>query len=386
MSGTRATATILTLALLLVPAAGRASDHADPLALTTLEAGITGLFAFPKGDDMVVVLTVRRNLTSPGPYELEDYEYTIYMDLTSKVLYGDAEDVARYGGTVKDPGAIAHDVAIRFRLDSSAKLQPGYPDYAGTKTLAHYERFPVAVGVYDDPFIFPRFFGKNVIAMAVSIPFSSFPGNQQDWLLWATTTKAGSGDLIDHVGRSNRTQLGRLDFLNTLHPSKHVAAIKQRHGRGQSLQSGLSHLMGHFLPVGGISGLFTYVLQVRDYDDHPDVMIFTTRRPAGFPNGRRLEDDVAGLTCAQGDCVLQEVAYVEGHWPRQTKNDREFSDEFPYLAAPWPEAPEVRKADHCALIFWLIVIALLAFWLWRARRRSQADLHPYVRPWRRRPE
>ncbi len=375
----RARAGVLTAALLL-PVAATASDHADPLALTTLEAGITGLFAFPKGEDLVVVLTVRRGLTSPAPYPLDEYEYKIFMDLTSKVLFGNAEDVARYGGTVKEPEGIAHDVAIRFRLDDNARLQEGFPDYAGKTTLAHYERFPVAVGVYDDPFIFPRFFEKNVIAMAVSIPFSSFPGNQQDMLLWATTTK--NGKLIDHVGRSNRTQLGRLDFLNTLHPSEHVAAIDKRHERGNSLQSGLSHLMGHFLPVGGISGLFTYVLQVRDYDNHPDVMIFTTRRPAGFPNGRRLEDDVAGLTCAQGDCVLQEVAFIEGEWPRATVNDRAFSDEFPYLGAPWPERAEERRVDRCALVFWLIVLAVVVIWIWVMRRRARADLVPYVRPYR----
>ena len=222
--------------------------------------------------------------------------------------------------------------------------------------------------------------------MAVSIPFASFPGNQQDWLLWGTTTKVSNGKLIDHVGRSNRTQLGRLDFLNTLHPSQHVAAIDKKHKQGHQLQSGLSHLMGHFLPVGGVSGLFTYVLQVRRYDNRPDVMIFTTRRPAGFPNGRRLEDDVAGLTCAQGDCVLQEVAYVEGHWPRATKNDKEFTDQFPYLAAPWPNAPEKRKVDRCALIFWLVVLVILGLWLWRVRRRASADRHPYVRPYRERPE
>ncbi len=375
--------TLIVVALLL-PAAGVASDHADPQTLTKLEPGITGLFAFPKGDDLVVILTVRRNLTSPGPYDLEDYEYTIYMDLTSKVLHGNAEDVARYGGTVLEPGNIAHDVAIRFRLDNEAKLQDGYPDFAGKTTLVGYESFPVAVGVYDDPFIFPPFFGKNVIAMAVSIPFASFSGSQQDWLLWATSTKARNGKQIDHVGRSNRTQLGRFDFLNTLHPSMHVDAIHKKSDRRMSLQRGPSHLAGHFLPIGVGAGAFEYLLQIRRYDLHPDVMIFTTRRPPEFPNGRQLEDDVAGLTCAQGDCVLQEVAQIKYEWPRPEENDRPFSDEFPYLAAPWPDQPEDRKTDHHVLIFWLIFLAILLIWPLRYYWKERAQEEPYVRPYRHR--
>ncbi len=370
---------VMTAALLL-PASGVASDHADPISLTTLERGITGLFAFPKGEDLVVILTVRRGLTEAAPYDLNDMQYTIYMDLTSEVLYGDAEHLARYGGEVKEPGKIAHDVAIQFRLDDEARLQDGYPMYAGKTTLAHYETFPVEVGVYDDPFIFPRFFGTNVIAMAVSIPFASFGGNQQNWLLWATSSR--NGKQIDHVGRSNRTQLGRFDFLNTLHPSEHVAAITKRSGEGMSLQRLLTHLMSHFLPVGSVAGLFEYVLQIRPYDKQPDVMIFTTSRNAGFPNGRRLPDDVAGLTCAQGDCVLQEVAFIEGHWPRTTVNDRPFGDEFPYLASPWPSQPEVRKMDYHVLIFWSIIVLLLVAYVFRLRRSLREDQIPFVKQYR----
>ena len=151
-----------------------------------------------------------------------------------------------------------------------------------------------------------------------------------------------------------------------------------------SLQRGLTHLMRHFLPVGTIGGLFEYILQIRPYDLHPDVMIFTTRRKPGFPNGRRLPDDVAGLTCAQGDCVLQEVALIEGHWPRATVNDRTFSDEFPYLAAPWPDQPENPMTDHHGLIFWLIVLAILGIGVLWSRKKASARETPFVRPYRHR--
>ena len=368
----------LVAVLLLVPHTAMASDHADPMTLTRLEAGITGLFAFPRGDQLVVILTARRNLTAPGPYDLEPFEYTIYMDLTSEVGYrNNAEDRARYGGTVINPEGITENVTIRFRLTDDANLQRGYPLIEG---LGNPDAISVYAGVRDDPFIFHRFFDKNVIAMALRIPFSLFPAGQQDWLLWATTARARNGRQIDHVGRSNRTQLARFDFLNTIPPNEHVAAITRRYNRGLSIRGGLMHLMEYFAPVGGLSSLYEYLLQIRPYDLEPDVMIFTTRVPPGFPNGRRLKDDIVGLTCAQGDCALQEVAFIEGGWPRATTNDKPFLDEFPYLAEPHAEQPEERPVDLVALIFWPAVLIIGVGLVLYARRRQRLAELPWVRP------
>ena len=201
-------------------------------------------------------------------------------------------------------------------------------------------------------------------------------------LVWATTTKAGKGEQIDLVGRSNRTQLGRLDFLNTLPPDEHVAAVEKRLAGGNRVQKVLAHLMEHLMPVSALQGLYQYVLQVRDYDVFPDVLIYSDSRAPGFPNGRRLEDDVAGLTCAQGDCVLQEVAFIEGGWPRKTVNDKPFAAEFPYLAPPHPEKPEHVHRDPCLKVFWIVVAALLLLLVWRWQRKARADETPYVRPYR----
>ena len=53
----------LFLALLaLAPRAVEASDHADPMILEDPDANITGLFFFPKGDQMILILNVRRAL------------------------------------------------------------------------------------------------------------------------------------------------------------------------------------------------------------------------------------------------------------------------------------------------------------------------------------
>ena len=59
--------------------------------------------------------------------------------------------------------------------------------------------------------------------MVLSIPMSAFPDGQRDFILWGTAYK--DGKLIDHSGRSNRTQQARFDALNALPPSEHVAEI-----------------------------------------------------------------------------------------------------------------------------------------------------------------
>ena len=176
--------------------------------------------------------------------------------------------------------------------------------------------------------------------MVLSIPFSSFPNNnQRDWLLWGTSTQIKDGVQIDHVGRSNRTQVGRFDFLNTLHPSQHVAAIEEHNRTRERIQK---FLMQCFPPlVNAYQPLFA----IRHYDYVPDVMIFTKQYPVGFPNGRKLTDDVAVLTCDQGDCPLIENSFIDStQWPRATVNDKPFLPEFPYLAEPWDATPPAAAA------------------------------------------
>lgn len=216
--------------------------------------------------------------------------------------------------------------------------------------------------------------------LPVAIPFSAFPEGQRDWLLWATTTDAGTGELIDHVGRANRTQLGRLDFLNTLPPSEHVTALDRKLRSGQKVAQVLMRVMDRIPGVGALSSAFEYVLQIRGYDVFPDVMFFTTRFSPGFPNGRRLEDDIVGRTCAQGDCALQEVAFIEGHWPRVVVNDAPFLDTFPYLAEPWPESPSDEPSPWDPFP-WILAVSLLVvfdapvllLWLYLRRHRRPVE-------------
>ncbi len=64
----------------------------------------------------------------------------------------------------------------------------------------------------------------------------------------------------------------------------------------------------------------------------PDVQPFNTAQPAGFPNGRRLHDDVVTteLMLLFGDNAALNDDHVDA-------NDRPFLGAFPYLAPPFDE-------------------------------------------------
>jgi hypothetical protein len=128
-----------------------------------------------------------------------------------------------------------------------------------------------------------------------------------------------------------------------------------------------------------VAGLLEFTLQLRKYDLAPDVMIYTDRYPVGFPNGRLLTDDVNAIVCTTGDCLLQELSFIEGDWPRATANDKPFLADWPYVAEPWPDrapAPPPTRSIWPYLIAVLLplviviwgaveIVRRLIAWLWR---------------------
>jgi hypothetical protein len=201
------------------------------------------------------------------------------------------------------------------------------------------ETIHVLTDIFDDPFIFPRFFRRNVVGIVASIPLTAIPKNgipltgspeppvHGPILLWATTHKKGQ---IDHVGRSLRTQLPRFGYLNPFPPRDHVKEIMRVHGQPTVMED--------------ILATFLAPLEAhRHYDSSPDVMVYDLRKPARFPNGRWLEDDVAQILAQAGETLLLELAYAESkEFPRATTNDKQFFHDkdgaiFPYLAARWTQ-------------------------------------------------
>lgn len=369
---------VLLVSLVLARSAV-ASDHADPLFLQKLEAGITDLFGFVSEEEqkLTLIVCVRRALTEDGPLPLQPYTYNIFLDLNSKVSFDNREGtLARYGGRVVTPADISEEVVLSIRLHDSpinnerSDSAPGRAEVL-EKTLIREvsaegidpDKLNIWSGIRDDPFIFYRFAQTNCVAIVIDIPLSELPKNQTDFLIWATSTKRGTQ--IDHVGRSLRTMLPRLDFLNTLHPKEHVEAIHNR-DTNPGVVADIASTM--------VSPLFG----LRSYDFEPDVMILTRRddielggKPYEnhYPNGRRLEDDVANYCCEQGDCLLYEVSLAEAHHdgkPRPERNNVDFLDDFPYLADPLEQPVKLEDAElttrtKIILLAAAVVVAVVLF-------------------------
>jgi len=66
----------------------------------------------------------------------------------------------------------------------------------------------------------------------------------------------------------------------------------------------------------------------------PDVMIYDTSKPAVYPNGRALADDVVLSACVLGGECRVFNAEMRPMTPRS--NDLPFLSAFPYLAPPHP--------------------------------------------------
>lgn len=374
--GRRLFAALILAAVLVAPLAARASDHADPLKLSDPNANITGLFIWPEGDHYVIVFNVRKSLTDAKPYDLGPYLYEVSIDLTSPVTFESAEDRARYGGTVVIPEKLHADATISVRLNNDTSLRS--IDYSG---LGHTDEIRTYTGVRDDPFIFPRFFARNVISMVMSIPKNAFPEGQRDFILWGTTYV--NGKVSDRVGRSVRSQLPRFGSLNVAAPPDQVRVLMKQKEFLDNTYNFLNDNKEWWSQA--IAGLLQFTFQLRKYDLAPDVMIYTTRFQPGFPNGRRLPDDVNSILCNVGDCLLQEISTIEGDYPRPTANDKKFLPAFPYLAAPWPDKPEkvLTRSIWPYLLPVLIAFAVLIWalvevtwrllrWLWQALRRKVA--------------
>ncbi len=267
-----------------------ASDHSDLPQLGNLgrnDARITDLHAFRRGHYLVVAMS----LNPAVPPSVQEYIFSsdlvveFHIDNKSAVSFADPQANAVMGGTIVKPDKIKDHIVLTVTFDqfNQPRLKA-----KGLSTPALRDSL-VYAGLRDDPFIRGPRIGRNVAAIVIAIPLSEVLHRQPELLIWGTTdVPETAGKIDDHAGRSLRSMFPENDAMNYLHPSDHLRRM-------------------------GVV---------------PDVMIYDTSRPAVYPNGRELADDVVDLV---GDSrVLGNDA------PFPSENDVPFLSEFPYLAPRHP--------------------------------------------------
>ncbi|MEO5912961.1 MAG: hypothetical protein ABIS50_01925 [Luteolibacter sp.] len=353
------------------------------------------------GDNLILSLCVRRAISEQergkpkGPGDSTklrpgEYTYRIHLDFnppvrifnwktfesTKEGLKGDPPALAaylaktnddraaqfRYGGIIERPGDIAEEAGLEFRIEYvPGQEMPGTDDvklvhqiltgkWTGNRSMNVIKpdatpaegQISTCTGIFDDPFIFPRFFRRNVIGIVTAIPLDRLPSlpesphAERPLILWATTHDAKNRQ-IDHVGRSLRTQLPRFGYLNTVAPASQRTMIQRVHKNPTLVEDSFATLVGP---------LFAH----RHYDEVPDVMIYNLNAPAKFPNGRALEDDVAALLAEGGETLLYELSFAESEqFPRATENDKPFLSHFPFLAPRWTNT-QIKNAARGAIL------------------------------------
>lgn len=280
-----ATATAVAILASLVIA----SDHSDVPILGGLprqDANLTDLHAFVAGTNLVVALSSNPAIpaSATGYVFPTDTTYAIHIDNDSAV---NPIDPQRMGGTLVNPAGIMEDIIIRVRFD-----EEGSPSAHTIVRGNERQSVPIVnffAGLRDDPFIRGPRQGRNIASIVIEVPLEAVATRQSTLLIWGTSkVEEFDGPFQDLAGRALRSMMPENSAMNTMHL------------RRQQPQMGVQ----------------------------PDVMIFDTAKPAAYPNGRALTDDVVDL--------IGDPRVLNNDAPFPTTNDRPFLETFPYLAEPHP--------------------------------------------------
>lgn len=314
-----------------------AADHGDTpnlIGIPRHDARISDLFVFTHEDNLVLVLGTFPNLPGMSYQFPADLTLRFHIDNHSKVSFDNQVDNAHFGGTIVRPRNIGADIVLEFTFDDM-----GAPILnASGLSDSQAQDIEIFAGMRDDPFIRGPQIGRNVAALVVEFP-----------LAYAL----GGGGADSHSGACSRgaQKQGRCDDQSSddvilvwatskvpdiTGPQADLAALALRSQCGQMICNAVDgpdlNLRNQTPPQK-----YARVLGLR-----PDVVIFDTTRPAGFPNGRVLTDDVVDIVAPFGQNILG------NDFPCPSANDVPFLNDFPYLAPPQFGAPSPPAGPPCS--------------------------------------
>jgi hypothetical protein len=266
-----------------------ASDHSDVPSINGVarqDANLTDLHAFTVGDRLVIALSMNPAIPpSASSYIFpSDITFEINIDQNAAV---DPSDPDGMGGTILNPDRIHEDVT--FRITFGADGQPRVRTIVRGAPNSSVPILNFFSGLRDDPFIRGPRIGRNVASIVLEVPLAAVTPTQRTLLIWATAAgEDADAPFEDLAGRALRSMFPENNACNVIHPRLHQ---RQLHAP-------------------------------------PDVMIYDTARPAAYPNGRALIDDVVD--------VVNDPRILANDFPFPSTNDLPFLTTFPYLALPHP--------------------------------------------------
>lgn len=271
---------LLAFVVFAVTQTARASDHADGPLLSELgrsDARIADFYSFTRHGNLVLIMTLLAEL--PENYAdfhfRSDVIYRFHIDRNAKFDEGNTPPAL----VIRDPESIQEDVLIEVRFgEGEGKIQ-------SSGLFGANNQLRIFSGIRDEPFIRSTRHCKDLAAIVLELPLEQVvrASDQPIIIAWASTDLVGQADEQDDLaGQPYRSQLTEFRHLNNLHPSRHVSPKVAQ----------------------------------------PDVLVFDTRTPADFPNGRDLNDDVVS------DLNLP----VRDDPTHCGRNEWGFLIDFPYLA------------------------------------------------------
>jgi hypothetical protein len=284
-----------------------ASDHTDtPLHIETGrdDARLTDFWTFAQNGRLVMIMGINPFL----PAEVRQYvfptdvTYSFFIDRDSNVSFNDPVLNAAFGGTVDRPRSIREDIKFNVTFDRSNRPLVEILGCPSTEAERIRSRMRLFTGLRAEAFIFAPFVRNNIAAIVIDVPLADVKKDSDTLLLWsASKVDEFAGAFQELAGRTLYSQFDEKLALNFIHPSQHKAA----------------------------TGL------------NPDVVILNTAAPSGFPNGRRLQDDIVDLVAAlpapHNDARAFNLELDLAGFHANLSNIAPLPGVFPYLARPNPQ-------------------------------------------------
>jgi hypothetical protein len=311
-----------------------AADHGDTPALIAIprhDARLSDLHVFTSGSNIVLALSTFPNLTGADYQFPADLTLRFHVDNHSQISFGHATDTARFGGTIVDPRNIGADIVLEVTFDDM-----GHPMLdamgLGDRQAQDIELF---AGVRDDPFIRGPQIGRNVASIVIELPL-------------AHVLPPPTGAVRDEINRKlcergmKNRDCSRPILVWATSNVPDIAGT-QAELAGRALRSQCPQPICNAVdgPDLNLRNETSPTKQARVLGIRPDVVIFDTSRPAGFPNGRLLTDDVVSIVAPFGQNILA------NDYPCPAANDAPFLAGFPYLAPPHADPPPILSGPAC---------------------------------------